>query len=93
MGPYILVVFLAMTPNGAGEEDTKFTKMYIEFNNRIECEVEADELQDFKMVTPIGTFEMGADCYPAAPDSGSHEYNEDLYPNIDKVLKNDKIET
>jgi hypothetical protein len=95
MGPYILVIFLAMTPSGASEEDTKFTKLYIELDNRIECEVEAEKLQEFKMVTPVGTFELGADCFPAAPESGTHEFNEDLYPNVPKTLElnNEKIET
>ena len=93
MGPYILVIFLAMTPFGdADEKDTKFTKMYFQLDNLIECELEAEKLQEFKMITPIGTFELGADCFPAAPDSGSHEFNEDLYP-MEKELNNDKIET
>lgn len=94
MGPYILVIFFAMTPFGASEEDTKFTKMYIELDSRIECEVEAEKLQEFKIVTPVGTFELAADCFSAAPESGIHEYNEDLYPNYpleqEKELNNDK---
>jgi len=95
MGPYILVIFFAMTPFGASEEDTKFTKMYIELDSRIECEVEAEKLQEFKVVTPVGTFELAADCFPAAPESGTHEYNEYLYPDHpseqEKELNNDKI--
>ena len=93
MGPYILVIFFAMTPVGASEEDTKFTKMYIELDSRIECEVEMEKLQEFRMVTPVGTFELAADCFPAAPDSGTHEYNEDLYPykEQEEELNNDKI--
>jgi hypothetical protein len=95
MGPYILVIFFAITPYGASEEDTKFTQVHFELDSRIECEVEAEKLQQFRMVTPIGTFELGADCVPAAPESGTHEYNEDLYPNYpleqEKELNNDKL--
>jgi hypothetical protein len=29
---------------------------------------------------PVGTFELGADCFSAAPELGIHVYNEDLYP-------------
>ena len=95
MGPYILVIFFAMTPFGASEVDTKFTQMYIELDSRIECEVEAEKLQEFRMVTPVGTFEFGADCFPAAPESGTYEYNEDLYPNVPQNLElnNEEIKT
>jgi hypothetical protein len=95
MGPYILVIFFAMTPFGAGAGATTFTKMYIELDSRIECEAEAEKLQEFRIVTPVGTFELGADCFSAAPESDTHEYNEDLYPNYpleqEKELNNDKI--
>ena len=91
MGAYILVIFFAMTPHGGGEEDTQFTKMFFEHDSIISCEHAMEEIQDFKFITPVGTFELGADCFPRAPESGTHEYNEDLYPEQEEELNNDKI--
>lgn len=81
MNTWILVLFFAMTPLGGTEDSTKFTKLFIEMDSRVECEVEMEKLQEFKMVTPIATFELAADCFPAAPEEGTQEYNEDIYPH------------
>lgn len=79
MNAYILVLFFAMTPVGGSEADTQFTKMFVEHDSRISCEQALDDITGFKMVTPVGTFELDADCFPAAPESGTQEYNEDLF--------------
>lgn len=91
MYAYILVLFFAMTPVGGSESDTKFTKMFIEHDSRISCEMALEDITGFKMVTPVGTFELDADCFPAAPESGTHEYNEDLFKTNEEEDENGKI--
>jgi hypothetical protein len=64
MIPYILVIFFAIIPLNGTEEDTKFTKIFIEYESVMACEEAAGELQNFKVITPIGEVSLSADCFP-----------------------------
>ena len=60
----MLVIFFAMTPFNGTAEDTKYTKMFIEYENLIACEEAQEGLQNFKIQTPIGELEVATDCFP-----------------------------